>query len=198
MKVGMQGVPVNMFDVLFVTVLIGGLVHGRKQGLSHEVLSLLKWLTLVIGCAAAYGPVGKIVAASGVFDLLSAYIIAYLGAALLILLMFSVVERRLTPKLAGSDVFGRGEYFLGMGSGLVRFACVLLVGLSLLNARAFTPAEVKQIEAYQVDTYGSNLFPTLHTLQVAVFQNSMTGAWIRQDLGFLLISPTEVYRRPAR
>jgi uncharacterized membrane protein required for colicin V production len=194
----MLGVPVNMFDALLLTVLVGGLIRGRRQGLSHEFLSLLKWLTLVFGCATIYQPVGEFVAESGIFDLLSSYVIAYLGIALLIFLMFSVVERRLTPKLAGSDVFGSGEYVLGMGSGMVRFACILLVGLSLLNARAFTPAEVKGIEKYQLDTYGSNLFPTLHSCQVAVFEKSFAGAWIRQDLSFLMISPTESNRKPAR
>jgi uncharacterized membrane protein required for colicin V production len=194
----MLGLPVNMFDFLLAIVLIGGLIHGRRQGLSQEVLSLLKWLMLVFGCAALYQPVGTFVADSGVFDLLSSYVIAYLGVALLIFLMFSVVERQLTPKLAGSDLFGRGEYLLGMGSGMARFSCILLVGLSLLNARAFTPAEVKGMEKYQLDTYGSNLFPTLRTFQVAVFEKSLTGTWIRQDLSFLLISPTESSQKPAR
>jgi len=191
-------VPINAFDVLLVTVLVSGLVRGRRQGLSQEFLSLLKWLTLLLACAELYEPLGQIIAESGIFDLLSSYIIAYLGVALLIFLMFSVVERRLTPKIAGSDLFGRGEYVLGMGSGMVRFACILLMGLSLLNARGFSSAEIQRIEKYQLDNYGSNLFPTLHSCQVAVFERSLTGSWIRQDLSFLLISPTETNRKPTR
>jgi uncharacterized membrane protein required for colicin V production len=191
-------IPINAFDVLLVMILVGGLVRGRRHGLSQEFLSLLKWLTLLFACAELYGPIGQIVAESGIFDLLSAYIIAYLGVALLIFLMFSLVERRLTPKIAGTDLFGRGEYVLGMGSGVVRFACILLMALSLLNAKAFTPAELQRIEQYQLDNYGSNLFPTLHGCQVAVFERSLTGSWIRQDLSFLLISPTETNRKPAR
>jgi uncharacterized membrane protein required for colicin V production len=191
-------IPVNMFDLLLVTVLIGGLVRGRRHGLSLEFLSLLKWLTLLFACAELYQPLGQIVAESGIFDLLSSYIIAYLGVALLIFLMFSVVERRLTPRIAGSDLFGRGEYVLGMGSGLVRFACILLMALSLLNARAFSAGELQKIEKYQLDNYGSNLFPTLHSCQVAVFEKSLSGSFIRQDLSFLLISPTESNRKPIR
>ncbi len=190
-------IPINAFDVLLVIVLVGGLVRGRRHGLSQEFLSLLKWLTLLFACAELYEPVGQIVAASGIFDLLSAYIIAYLGVALLIFLMFSVIERRLTPKIAGTDAFGRGEYVLGMGSGMVRFACILLMGLSLLNAKAYSPAELQRIERYQLDNYGSTLFPTLHSCQVAVFERSLTGSWIRQDLSFLLISPTETSRKPS-
>jgi hypothetical protein len=78
-----------------------------------------------------------------------------------------------------------------MGSGLVRYACVVLMFLALLNARAFTPSEVKAIEKFQEDAYGSHVFPTLYTLQVAVFERSLVGPCIQHNLSFLLITPTE-------
>jgi hypothetical protein len=191
----MANPPFNLFDVLLAMVLVGGIVHGRKHGVSLELLGMARWLTLLAVCAAVYGPVGSLVAESGFFDLLSCYLFSYLGAALLIFFLFSLLERRLTPKLTGSDIFGRGEYFLGMGSGMLRFACVLLVGLALLNARQFSPSELKDLESYQVENYGSHVFPGLHSLQQAVFERSLTGAWIKEDLGFLLIAPTEVNQK---
>src|ERR1700716_2930388 len=124
--------PFNLFDVLLVIVLVGGIVHGRKHGVSLELLGLVKWMTLVLVCATVYQPAGSLLAMAGVFDLLSLYIFAFLGTVFLIFLVFSVLERRLVPRLTGSDIFGRGEYFLGMGSGMLRFACILLVGLALL------------------------------------------------------------------
>ncbi len=184
--------PFNLFDILLGLVLTGGIIHGRKHGFSQELLRVIKWLALVFLCAALYQPLGLGIAQTGVFDLLSCYLLAYLGTALCIFLCFSVLERRLAPKLAGSDVFGRGEYYLGMGSAVVRFICVLLVGLAVLNARLFTPAELKDLERFQEQAYGSAVFPNLHTLQVAVFDKSLTGSWIRQGLGFLLITPTRV------
>jgi len=194
----MANPPFNLFDVLLVVVLVGGVVHGRKHGFSLELLSTIKWLTLVLIGAAVYRPGGTLVAETGVFDLLTSYLFVYLGTALLIFLFFSVLERRLVPKLTGSDIFGRSEYFLGMGSGMLRFACILLVGLSLLNAREFSPAELKSMERYQEENYGSNLFPGLHSLQVAVFDHSLTGGFIKQDLSFLLISPTSAnLKKPA-
>jgi hypothetical protein len=77
-----------------------------------------------------------------------------------------------------------------MGSGLVRFTCMLLVGLALLNARSFSAAEVKARENYQNEWFGSNFFPGLHALQETVFVRSLTGPWIEDYLGFLLIKPT--------
>jgi hypothetical protein len=182
--------PFNLFDILLVAVLITGVVHGRKQGLSRELIRLVKWGVLVFACAMIYQPAGMIIAKSGFCSILTSYLFAYLGSALLIFLLFSMLERRWTPKLTGSDIFGRSEYFLGMGSGMVRFACVLLMSLSLLNAREFTPAELKAIDQYEEEAYGAHVFPGLHSLQTEVFENSLTGSWIKQDLSFLLITPT--------
>lgn len=186
----MATVPFNLFDLLLMAVLVGGAVHGRRRGLSQECLRLCKWLVLVLACAAFYGPAGALIARSGAFSMLACYLIAYLGCALLVLLLFSILERRMASRLEGSDIFGRTEYFLGMGSGLVRFGCILLAGLALLNARAFTPADLKANQQYQEDAYGSTFFPTLHSLQVSVFERSLAGPWIKQDLCFLLIRPT--------
>jgi len=159
---------------------------------------MAKWATLVLICAGLYHPLGWWAAESGYFDLLSCYLFAYLGVALLIFVVFSVLERKLKPKLTGSDIFGRGEYFLGMGSGMLRFACILLAGLALLNSREFSPLELKQMERYQEENYGSDIFPGLHSLQKAVFERSLTGGFIKQDLSFLLITPTEADQRPAK
>ena len=125
------------------------------------------------------------------FGRLSCYLLAYVGGALLVLLLFAGIKRALGGKLLGSDIFGRAEYYLGMGAGLVRFSCILLAALALLNARYFTPMEVRAMEKFQDDVYGSNFFPTLHSLQTTVFDKSLTGQWIKKNLGFLLIKPTE-------
>jgi hypothetical protein len=191
----MSPLPFNLFDILLVVVLVAGLVHGRKNGVSIELPGMIKWVTLMLVCAAVYGPAGGLIAGFGEFDLLPCYLSAYLAAALLMFLLFSILERRLLPRLQESDFFGRSEYFLGMGSGMLRYGSILLVGLALLNAREFSPLEVRAMEQYQEDNYGSQVFPGLHTLQDAVFEHSFTGAFIRDDLGFLLITPTETSQK---
>ncbi len=184
--------PFNAFDVFLVVVLVLGVLHGRKRGMSGELLNLVKWLAILFVCALAYEPLGALFGqTTSLFSTLSCYLVAYVGAALVVVLLFAAVNRSLGGKLTGSDMFGGAEYYLGMGSGFVRFACILLTGLALLNARYFSPQEVKAEEAFQNDVYGSHYFPTLHTVQSVVFERSLTGPWIKENLSFLLIKPTE-------
>ena len=183
--------PVNAFDVIVIFVLCFGLLRGRKHGMSEELFGLLKWLAIAIGCAMLYQPAGQWLANSSPFSLLSSFLFVYTGAALLILAIFAFFKHRIGGKLVGSDIFGRAEYYLGMGSGVVRFSCMLIAALALLNARYFKPSEVRDMEAFQNDVYGSNFFPTLHTAQEVVFEKSIAGSWIKDNLSFLLITPTQ-------
>jgi uncharacterized membrane protein required for colicin V production len=183
--------PVNAFDLGLVIVLAVGIARGRKHGMSEELLNLIKWLVLLFGCAFIYEPLGRLIAQSSPFSLLASYLMAYAGGALVVFAIFALVKRCLGGKLVGSDIFGRSEYYLGMGSGLMRFACMLLVGLSVLNARYFSPMEVKAREKAQNEVLGSNFFPGLESAQAEVFEKSLAGPWIKGHLDFLLIKPTQ-------
>ena len=183
--------PLNVFDFVVLATLVIGLLRGRKHGMSEELIGLIKWLAVVIGCAIMYEPAGQWFANSSPFSLLASFLMVYICGALLILSLFAVCKYRLGGKLIGSDIFGRAEYYLGMGSGVVRLSCILLAFLALLNARYFSPTEVRAMEAFQNDVYGSNYFPTWHTAQEVVFEKSYSGAWIKTHLGFLLIKPTQ-------
>src|SRR6266571_5132167 len=184
----MDKLPFNFFDFVLLAVLVAGVLRGRKHGMSEELLGLFKWLAILTICALAYEPIGKMFVGS--FTLLFCYVMAYLTAGLVVLIVFAGIKRALGGKLLGSDIFGKAEYYLGMGSGLVRFTCMLLVALALLNARYFSPEEVKAMENFQNDVYGSNFFPGLQAVQSMVFERSLTGPWIKEGLGLLLIKPT--------
>lgn len=184
--------PINFFDALVIAILAAGIVRGRKHGMSEELLSLLTWVGILFGCAVMYKPGGELIGRfTSLFGRLTCYLIAYLVGALLVVMLFAGIKRALGGKLLGSDVFGRTEYYLGMGSGLVRFSCILLTALALLNSRYFSPVEVRAMEKYDEQWYGSDFFPGLHSVQVTVFDKSLTGPWIKENLGFLLIEPTE-------
>ena len=183
--------PINVFDFAVAAILVTGLLRGRKHGMSEELTGLVKWLAVVIGCALVYEPAGQWFANSSPFSLLASFMMVYIAMALLILGLFALVKNRLGGKLVGSDIFGRTEYYLGMASGVVRVSCVLIAFLALLNARYFSPMEVRAMEKYQDDLYGSNYFPTWHTAQAMVFERSLSGPWIRDHLSFLLIKPTQ-------
>src|ERR1035437_4549261 len=188
----LEQLPINFFDAVVIVVLLVGIAQGRKRGMSEELLSLIQWLAILFGCAAIYEPTGEMIRQlTGIFGRLSCYLLAYVGVGLLVVLVFAGIKRTLGGKLIGSDIFGRSEYYLGMASGLVRSSCILLAGLALLHARYFSPTEVRAMEKLQDDVYGSNFLPTLQSLQATVFDKSLTGSWIKQNLSFLLIKPTE-------
>ncbi len=183
--------PFNGFDLVLVAVLVAGVLLGRKHGMSEELLGLIKWLTILFACATLYEPVADLFGQfTSQFSRLTCFLLAYAAVALVILVVFAGLKRALGGKLLGSDLFGGAEYYLGMFAGLVRFTCMLLVALALLNARYFSPEEVKAREAFQNDVYGSNFFPGLQAVQSMVFERSLTGPWIKEGLGLLLIKPT--------
>jgi hypothetical protein len=181
----------NFFDLLLGAGLVVGLLYGRKRGMSRVWVGLLKWLLILFVGAVVYQPLGGLLAKSGLLGPTASCLIVYLGVAVLILFLFAGPERRVRAEGTENDYFGRAEYYFGMISGAVQACCMVLVTLAVLNARSFTPAEVKAKEAYQFAAYGSHVFPTLYDMQVEVFERSLTGPWIKQDLGFLLINPRD-------
>jgi uncharacterized membrane protein required for colicin V production len=182
--------PVNWFDIVVVVMLVVGITRGRKHGMSQEFLAVTKWIALILVSAIAYEPLGIWLAATAQIGKLYAYLVAYIATALLISLVFVYVQRTLGARLTGSDTFGKGEYYLAMPAGALRFACVIVAALALLNARLYLTAEVKAAEKYQKDNYGSQFFPTLSSMQTEVFEKSLTGPQIKKYLSFLLIKPT--------
>ncbi len=187
----LQSLPANLFDLALVGVLVAGILRGRKHGMSEELMEMVKWLLVVICCALLYQPLGQMLANSTPFTLMSSFLFVYFGCAMAILGLFALGQHQLGGKLIGSDVFGRMEYYLGMGSGMVRFGCIALFVLAMLNARYFSRQEVLAMERFQNDVCGSNFFPTWHTAQEVVFERSLSGPWIREHLGFFLIRPTQ-------
>jgi len=186
----MDNLPFNWFDVAVILVLLTGLQRGRKRGMSEECLTLLNWLALVVVCSIAYEPIGNWLVGLVPFSLMFCYIVAYAATAVVVASVFLLLKRALSGKLIGSDVFGRGEYYLGMPSGMLRFACILVAGLALLNARLYRAEEIRAMTKFQNDNYGSQFFPTLQTVQEQVFAKSLIGPQIKTHLDFLLIKPT--------
>ena len=182
--------PIGWFDFAVVIVLLAGLLRGRKNGMSEELMPVLQWLVILGVGAYLYQPFGVLVIQVAGSSLLFAYVVAYLALALAVKGAFTALKRVSKGKLIGSDVFGQGEYYLGMGAGMVRFACGLMLALALLNARLFSSAEVIAMQKFQMKEYGSEFFPTLQTFQQQVFEKSLIGPRIKESLSFLLIEPT--------
>jgi hypothetical protein len=182
--------PINWFDIVVLIVLFVGYLRGKKHGMSKELLLVVKWLALVLICAIAYEPLGLWLDSLLHVGKLTCFVLAYSLIAGVIVLLFVGLKETLGAKLAGSDAFGKGEFYLAMPAGILRFTCVLLAVLALLNARLYHTSEIKDMQKFQNDNYGSQFFPTLSSLQSDVFENSFTGPQIKKYMSFLLIKPT--------
>jgi len=182
--------PFNWFDIAILLLLAVGLQRGRKHGMSEEIILVIKWIAIIIVGGLGYAVVGDVISDNSVFSRLSAYLMAYAIIALTVTVTFLAIKKMANGKLVGSDVFGSGEYYLGMMAGVVRYTCILIFGLALLNAPLYTKAEIDADTKFQNDVYGSNFFPKLYTVQSDVFEKSFIGPHIRNELGFLLIHST--------
>jgi hypothetical protein len=121
---------------------------------------------------------------------LISFVIAYAAIAAVVALVFMFISRPLGEKLKGSDAFGKAEFHLGKPAGMLRFLCVLLALMALLNARFYSTAEVRAMSKFQDDNYGSNFFPTLSSIQDGVFRDSFLGKQAKEHISFLFIKPT--------
>lgn len=182
-------------DIPVLVALCVGVVRGRKRGMSEELLDVIKWALIVVVGAYAYYPLGQIVAQNTVFSAYFSYVAVYSLIIVFFISLFSYLKPRLGDKICDSDFFGSCEFYLGMAAGAVRYACIILVLLSLLNARLYTPEEVRSEQAFQEKNFGSAFFPTVITCQSAVMEKSLTGTLARAYLTPLLIRPTHPERK---
>ncbi len=182
--------PVNWFDVFVLVMLLIGYSCGKKNGMSKEALAVMRWIAIMLLPAIAYEPFGQWLATTAHLGKLTSYLIAYISTALVVALVFILLTGKLGEKLKGSDTFGKAEFYLGKPAGALRFACIIMVLLALLNARYYSTAEVKATQKYDLDNYGSSFFPHLYAIQDDVFKNSFVGSQVHQHLDFLLIKPT--------
>jgi hypothetical protein len=117
----------------------------------------------------------------------------YLVLAFLVWFVFVLLKKMFASRLTGSNVFGSAEYYLGMFSGMIRFACMLFFALALLNARFYTSAEIQAHQAYVQRWYGGGIYsgnyiPDLHAVQESIFKKSFLGRCLKDYLGTLLIN----------
>ena len=191
-NLALDNLPVNWFDAVVVGMLIIGLFRGRKLGMSKEALPLLKWVSLVVVCGLWYQTAAQLLVKTAALSRLASCIFGYLLLAFVIVLLFMALRRLVVYRVAENNLFGSAEYYLGMLSGMIRFACMLLAVLALLNAPFYTTADIIKHDAYVKRWYGGglysgNYFPSLQTVQAQVFTKSFTGPYIKDYLGPLLI-----------
>jgi hypothetical protein len=109
---------------------------------------LLKWVSLVVVCGIWYPLAAQLLVNTVQLSQVPSCIFGYLLLAFVVVLVFMFLKWLLASRLGDKILFGGGEYYLGMLSGMIRFACMLLAVLALLNAPVYTAQDIKKHEAY--------------------------------------------------
>jgi uncharacterized membrane protein required for colicin V production len=180
----------DYFDVIVLVWLLIGIIHGRKRGMTQELLPTLQWLFIVVLAGLFYFSFSSVIFQStgGAFNHLWSNITAYVLIAFAIHLVFLWIKQGVGEKLTGSDLFGRAEYYLGMLSGLIRYACMLIVLCALMNSRVYTSAELAEDAKIQKRNFEDIRFPTYGSVQYAILKESFTGRLIEDKLNSVLIA----------
>lgn len=189
----MNKLPINWFDGLVLGLLVLGVFLGRKHGMSREVLPLLKWVTLVLVSGFFYPLAAQMLGNSTGMGKTANLVLGYLLLAFVVWILFMIITKLAADRDgAVNNFFGGAEYYLGMVSGALRFVCMLLALLALLNAPYYSQADIQAHEAYVKRWFGGgmysgNYFPDLQTVQQSVFKGSFTGPYLKEYLGRILI-----------
>ena len=197
------------FDVILLLVLAFGFWRGRKHGMTLEFLPVSLWLVIVLAAGLGHEPLGdqliqwgaiKAIFSHSFYEKTAAYVSSYLIITLGVCIIFSFIKKYVKPKLEGSNVFGGGEYYLGIASGVIRYFCILLFALALLNAPFYSTGEIQATKEYNNRNFGGglagysgNFFPSVSDVQMSVFRDSFTGPFIREYLSYFLIFSVPIH-----
>jgi hypothetical protein len=201
----------NWIDLAFGGVLVLGYWRGRKRGMTKEMLPTMQWLTILLVAGFGHSFLADWLQHQGYVRMAfgnhfnertAALMSSYLLILFVLFVTFTALKRKYNPKLEGSNVFGGNEYYWGVAAGLVRYVSLILVGLALLNAPYYSPAEIASIKQYKLNTFaaGGNVkgmendtgdyIPSVYEVQDTIFKQSFIGSLIKQNLSVLLINST--------
>lgn len=180
----------NYVDVIILILLVVGIFRGRKRGMSEELLTFIQWLIIVFAGSRIYEQTGQMLADFAPFSLMTCYVIVYLTFAALVKLLFTQIQRAVGEKLVGSNFFGDSEYYLGMFAGMIRFACVILMVMAVINARLITDSERAATARMQSKNFEGISFPTFGSIQQSVLFKSFSGKAVKEYMNFVLIKST--------
>jgi len=190
--------PLSWVDFVTLLVLCIGFVRGRKRGLSEELLDTLQWIVIVVVGALFYRQLGDVINQRPVLSPVSYYLISYISIIVVTSSVFLFFKKRFGQKLVESDIFGRFEFYGGMGAGCVRWLCMYFVLLSMLHAPHYSEEELAQRKKDVEYNFGSDFFPSIDKIQAEVFTVSLTGQGAGKYLGQFLIDPSSSDSGPLR
>jgi membrane protein required for colicin V production len=191
-------ISVNWFDFVVLATIAAGVYVGRRRGMSSELLDLIQWLLIIFLGALFCEPFGRALVDLIGFPAVSCFILAYLLIALVIKIGFLLIKRWSGEKLISGDSFGATEYYLGMFAGAVRFGCILLFALALMHAQPVNEEELKTKRKTQIEDLGSIYFPPFGDIQKSIFEESVMGRLVKENMASQLINVDTQLARNSR
>lgn len=198
-----QNLSFSWFDFALVCIIAFGFWRGRKHGMSREALPTAMWLIAVICGGFFCQPLGEMLAktgyvakvfGSGYNQLTMAKVACYLGLGFVAFIINSILKKKFKEKIAGSNAFGSNEYYFGITAGIIRYACITIFFLALLNAPFYSSAERVADKVFKNRWFGGgeknfsgDFFPSVYDIQDDVFKKSFTGSAIKGLLEPILI-----------
>ncbi len=182
----MESIGHYWFDVLIAIVVISGLVYGYKQGISVELVPMLKWITIVVVCGTFYKELGSELARSVQIQPNLAFVVVYLVMAGILMGIATAIKNAIGEKLVGAHVFGKAELPLGAIAGIIHFGCVIFVGLSLLSSAYVTEEELTGPPLPAESSLADHFSPA--NIQRGVFHQARSGQLLKGYLGQWLIA----------
>src|SRR5687768_17160322 len=116
--------PISWVDFVTLIILCVGFVHGRKRGLSEELLDTIQWVAIIVAGAFFYHMLADLLNTRPLLSMTTYCVLSYIIIALVIKILFVLFKRRFGQKLVESDIFGRFEFYGGMGAGALRWTCM--------------------------------------------------------------------------
>jgi uncharacterized membrane protein required for colicin V production len=187
----------NWFDAAVAVWLIIGIFRGRKHGMSQELLPVTQWIAIIIVTSLFYLQLAHVMADYTKLTLWPCAIICYVVIGCFVYAMLGKLKKKLDDAFQEGDYFGKGEYYLGMTSGVIRFTCILIALLAIMNSRIITKAERDATLKMQEKNFEGVRFPTYGEVQNTVLFESATGNLVRAYLGHFLIQPVNSNDAPA-
>lgn len=181
-------VQLGWFDFVAAALLVVGVLHGRRKGMTGELFDVFQWLLIVVVGAYAYHPVGVVIREYTQMEPMASSLTAYFLTAFLIKIAITAIKHRIGERVIKSDIFGRMEFYFGMMGGALRYACMVLMFMAVLNAKYISPAELARVAKMQKDNFGDISFPTLGSVQQDIFKKSLVGQLAKKHLSQQLIT----------
>lgn len=166
--------PVSWFDISVLILMLIGFIHGRRNGISVELLDVTKWLTVIVLGNLYYRPFGDWFATRAGITHNYADLFMYIAIMMAVLSGFELIKKVAHGKLFSKAFFGKMETRFGMVAGTVRYLCYIFIGIVILNTPIYGPHE---------------LAVPLAKIQQQVIYNSVTGLFVRQHFPDSLIEP---------